>query len=252
MPYTISTLIPVEFAGSFGDGRCCHPSGYLQIDGIRLPADSATSSRLRHQPQATAPVCTRLLCLGLSRGPRPSDCFAGYIVHPCTRCSQGSPVGFIRRMQMTTTRPSQGLVSTGLVALGLLTRSHQARLALSGPAFAGSIQAFPKSLHCLAHHPKFLRQFHQTNHGNGISPFPDCPCISGTGYAVPPGARRSESCGFGERLHRSLPHTLPGVWFVLRTASQATTRPLLHLKGFACGKSTQAAPSATCYPALTP
>ncbi|MFZ0615007.1 MAG: hypothetical protein WAN16_00965, partial [Chthoniobacterales bacterium] len=29
---------------------------------------------------------------------------------------------------------------------------------------------------------------------------------------------------FGERLHRSLPHTLPGVWFVLRTASQATTR----------------------------
>ena len=65
--------------------------------------------------------CTRLLCLGLSRGPRPSDClngtllpqssavpsgsllwrafprllpeawFAGFIVHPCTRCSQGSP-----------------------------------------------------------------------------------------------------------------------------------------------------------------
>ena len=34
--YTISTLIPVESAGSFGDGRCCHPSGYLQIDGIRL------------------------------------------------------------------------------------------------------------------------------------------------------------------------------------------------------------------------
>jgi hypothetical protein len=32
---TISTLIPVELAGSFGDGRCCHPSGYLQIDGIR-------------------------------------------------------------------------------------------------------------------------------------------------------------------------------------------------------------------------
>jgi hypothetical protein len=68
-------------------------------------------------------VCTRLLCLGLSRGPRPSDClngtllpqssgvpsgsllwrasprllpeawFAGFIVHPCTRCSQGSPFG---------------------------------------------------------------------------------------------------------------------------------------------------------------
>ena len=66
--YTISTLIPVESAGSFGDGRCCHPSGYLQI------------------------------------------------------------------------------------ALGLLTRSHHARLALSGPAFAGSIQAFPKALYCLAHH----------------------------------------------------------------------------------------------------
>jgi hypothetical protein len=33
---TISTLIPVESAGSFGDGRCSHPSGYLQIDGIRL------------------------------------------------------------------------------------------------------------------------------------------------------------------------------------------------------------------------
>jgi hypothetical protein len=33
---TISTLIPVELAGFFGDGRCCHPSGYLQIDGIRL------------------------------------------------------------------------------------------------------------------------------------------------------------------------------------------------------------------------
>jgi hypothetical protein len=65
---TISTLIPVESAGSFGDGRCCHPSGYLQI------------------------------------------------------------------------------------ALGLLTRSHQARLALSGPAIAGSIQAFPKALYCLAHH----------------------------------------------------------------------------------------------------
>jgi hypothetical protein len=55
-------------------------------------------------------------------------------------------------MQMTTTRPSQGLVSSGLVALGLLTRSLQARLALSGPAIAGSIQAFPKDLYCLAHH----------------------------------------------------------------------------------------------------
>jgi hypothetical protein len=37
--------------------------------------------------------CTRLLCLGLSRGPRPSDWFAGFMVHPCTRCSQGSPFG---------------------------------------------------------------------------------------------------------------------------------------------------------------
>ena len=118
--------------------------------GTRRSADVATSSRLRDAPQATAPVCTRLLCIGLSRGPRPSDCFAGYIVHPCTRRSQGSPVGFIRRMQMTTTRPSQGLVSTGLVALGLLTHSRQARLALSGPAGAGSIKAFPKALYCLA------------------------------------------------------------------------------------------------------
>jgi hypothetical protein len=138
--YTISTLIPVESAWSFGDGRCCHPSGYLQIDGIRLPADGATSSRLRHQPQSSAPVCTRLLCLGLSRGPRPSACFAGYIVHPCTRCSQGSPVGFICRIQMTTTRPSQGLVSTGLVALGLPPNPS----------------------------PKSLRQFHQTNRVIGI------------------------------------------------------------------------------------
>ena len=62
---TISTFIPVESAGSFGDGRCCHPSGYLQIDGIRLPADGATSSRLRHAPQATAPVPTGLVALGL-------------------------------------------------------------------------------------------------------------------------------------------------------------------------------------------
>ena len=41
---------------------------------------------------------------------------------------------------------------TGLVALGLLTRSLQARPALSGHAIAGSIQAFPKDLYCLAHH----------------------------------------------------------------------------------------------------
>jgi hypothetical protein len=137
--------------------------------GTRRSADVATSSRLRHAPQATAPVCTRLL-------------------------PQGSPVGFIRRMQMTTTRPSQGLVSSGLVALGLLTRSRQARLALSGPAGAGSIQDFPKALYCLAipdglalkgcashrlhrasRHsmlprpsPKSLRQFHLTNRVNGI------------------------------------------------------------------------------------
>jgi hypothetical protein len=72
------------------------------------------------------PICTHLLCLGLSRGPRPSDCFAGYIVHPCTRCSQGSPVGFICRMQMTTTRPSQGLVSRAWFApMGSASRSYQ-------------------------------------------------------------------------------------------------------------------------------
>ena len=69
--YTISTLIPAESAGSFGDGRCCHPSGYLQIDGIRLPADGATSSRLRHAPQATAPVPTGLVALGLPPSPSP-------------------------------------------------------------------------------------------------------------------------------------------------------------------------------------
>jgi hypothetical protein len=95
---TISTLILVESAGSFGDGRCCHPSGYLEIDGTRLPADGATSSRLQHAPQSSVSV------------------------------------------------------PTGLVALSLLTRSLQARLALSGPAIAGSIQAFPKALYCLAHH----------------------------------------------------------------------------------------------------
>jgi hypothetical protein len=95
---TICTLILVESAGSFGDGRCCHPSGYLEIDGIRLPPDKATSSRLQHAPQSSVSV------------------------------------------------------PTGLVALSLLTRSLQARLALSGPAIAGSIQAFPKALYCLAHH----------------------------------------------------------------------------------------------------
>lgn len=36
------------------------------------------------------------------------------------------------------------------IARGLLTRSAQARLALSGPALAGSIQAFPKALYWLA------------------------------------------------------------------------------------------------------
>ena len=86
------------------------------VDGIRLPADGATSSRLRHAPQATAPVCTRLL-------------------------PQSSPVGFIRRMQMTTTRPSQDLVSSGLVALALPPSPSR----------------------------KFLRQFHQTNRVNGIT-----------------------------------------------------------------------------------
>jgi hypothetical protein len=33
---TISTLILVKSAGSLGDGRCCHPSGYLQI-ALGLP-----------------------------------------------------------------------------------------------------------------------------------------------------------------------------------------------------------------------
>jgi hypothetical protein len=28
--YVAEHLIQVESAGSFGDGRCCHPSGYLQ------------------------------------------------------------------------------------------------------------------------------------------------------------------------------------------------------------------------------
>ena len=66
--------------------------------------------------------CTRLLCLSLSRGPRPSDCFAGFIVLPCTRCSQGSPRGFICRWQMTTTRHSHGLVSAAWFSLNNLSR----------------------------------------------------------------------------------------------------------------------------------
>ena len=127
-PDTISTLIPVESADSFGDGHCSHPSGYLRIDGTRLclsisrcidaaslpgsrgtlraatesqssahspgclvrpfrdcpgssgtgysvtrvtrrSADGATSMRLRHAPQATAPVPT----------PIP---FSSFILHP--------------------------------------------------------------------------------------------------------------------------------------------------------------------------
>ena len=122
-------------------------------------------------------------------------CAAGYR----TRLYSLAPTRLTRWVhppkRMTTTRPSQGLVSTGLVALGLLTRSHLARLALSGPAIAGSIQAFPKDLYCLAipdglalkgcashrlhrasRHsmlpspsPKSLCQFHQTNRVNGIT-----------------------------------------------------------------------------------
>jgi hypothetical protein len=46
---TISTLIPVESAGSFGDGRCCHPSGYLQIALGLPPSPSPKSLRQFHQ-----------------------------------------------------------------------------------------------------------------------------------------------------------------------------------------------------------
>ena len=115
---TISNLIPVESAGSFGDGRCCHPSGYLQI------------------------------------------------------------------------------------ALGLLTRSLQARLALSGPAIAGSIQAFPKALYCLAHHQKSLRQFHQTNHGNGIKGNADCSFYHN---AECPAGHESKSLGCDAEVCRRQP-----------------------------------------------
>jgi hypothetical protein len=38
-----------------------------------------------------SPVLTRPLCQDLSRGPCPSDCFAGFSVHPCTRFSLVSP-----------------------------------------------------------------------------------------------------------------------------------------------------------------
>ena len=47
--YTISTLIPVESAGSFGDGRCCHSSGYLQIALGLPPSPSPNSLRQFHQ-----------------------------------------------------------------------------------------------------------------------------------------------------------------------------------------------------------
>ena len=47
--HTISTLIPVESAGSFGDGRCCHPSGYLQIALGLPPSLSPKSLRKFHQ-----------------------------------------------------------------------------------------------------------------------------------------------------------------------------------------------------------
>ena len=88
-----------------------------------LPPGSCAALRVPHARDLPRRFCTRLLCLGLSRGPRPSDClngtllpqssgvpsgsllwrasphllpeawFAGFIVHPCTRCSQGSPFG---------------------------------------------------------------------------------------------------------------------------------------------------------------
>ena len=34
---------------------------------------------------------------------------------------------------------------------------------------------------------------------------------------------REAAAPFGLRYHRSLPHTIPGVWFVLRTALQASS-----------------------------
>jgi hypothetical protein len=46
---TISTLILVESAGSFGDGHCCHPSGYLQIALSLPPSPSPKSLRRFHQ-----------------------------------------------------------------------------------------------------------------------------------------------------------------------------------------------------------
>jgi hypothetical protein len=64
----------------------------FSIDGTLLP-QSRAALRVTLSRDLPHPICTRLLCLGLSRGPRPSDCFAGFIVHPCTRCSQGSPFG---------------------------------------------------------------------------------------------------------------------------------------------------------------
>ena len=72
-------------------GRC--GTGYAVPPGTRRSA-SGGAPRVPHARDLTRLFCTRLLCLGLSRGPRPSDCFAGFIVHPCTRCSQGSPFGF--------------------------------------------------------------------------------------------------------------------------------------------------------------
>ncbi len=46
---TISTLIPVESAGSFGDGRCCNHSGYLQIALGLPPSPSPKFLRQFHQ-----------------------------------------------------------------------------------------------------------------------------------------------------------------------------------------------------------
>ena len=98
VPYTISTLIPVELAGSFGDGRCCHPSGYLQIDGIRRSGGRC------HLFEAAA-------------------CAAVYRARPH---GLGCPRSF-DSLAPSSARPL-------------------------GPASAGSIQAFPKALYCLAHH----------------------------------------------------------------------------------------------------
>jgi hypothetical protein len=71
--------------GSSGTGYSLTPVTRRSVSGGALWGPHARDLPLL--------FCTRLLCLGLTQGPRPSDCFAGFIVHPCTRCSQGSPFG---------------------------------------------------------------------------------------------------------------------------------------------------------------